>query len=812
MIIPIFIHMPKFYADVVLVPLGYLAMAIAIARSLDALSDPLMGWISDHTHTRLGRRRPYMLLGAPLCGVAFFALLNPPESLTGGRAAIWFGVTFILYFVFHTIYGFRITRSAPTHPELSRAFEPVRMARVIHDPRNDRRVSRPGNHDADPSHKRTAGIFPAGDFFARNAKRADGLLVLTVKERPDFAARESNPLVPGVRRALRNRPFAILLASYVVGSIAAGAIPATMMPFFNAYVIRPKKSRPVALNVLLGYFVFGFLSLPVWVAIARRVGKLKAYLASFFLGITGGAAMFLLGPGDEWWLLVLICWAEIGFRACCPDLFDAGRCDRLRRELVHRQTARGAVTARLVDAFEFVAIPSAAVPIADRIDGLRAQRDTIAARGLRDPHTFGSWACGLRAAVVPDRADVPDHRKDSSHDPRRHRATQARRNGARSNDEPDGAAAQDWTGRRRFRLVPGLFFGGRTAPLSAQRQRAAGARCRQDGGAGARSIALVDRIRAASREFAADRSGADDFNRSGDRGNRIRDFRVPPDASFAGAQARRRIRARRRSPLPPRRSDRISQRGHPGARRCRRSGIPRLVMVSKTKLNSLVREFRWKETDAALAENPALISVRDERGRNWLHLCCGVNLKTGKLKPADSIKTAEVLLRRGLNINHEAFTEGNPWKATPLWYAIARGENLALAEYLLKHGSTPNYCLWAASFNDDFDAIRLLVRYGANVNDAVEQTRRPSSVRSRPVTSESAEELLKLGSRRELPGLERHDRAALHAEKRQRQETFSDADRARLSRRHKEQGWRHRGGDNAQEKRSDFRKMADQLC
>ncbi|HLX04024.1 MAG TPA: MFS transporter, partial [Candidatus Binatus sp.] len=104
MIIPILINMPKFYADVVLVPLGFLAMAIAIARSLDALSDPLMGWISDHTHTRLGRRRPYMLIGAPLCGVAFFCLLNPPAVFTGGRAAIWFGVTFILYFVFHTIY------------------------------------------------------------------------------------------------------------------------------------------------------------------------------------------------------------------------------------------------------------------------------------------------------------------------------------------------------------------------------------------------------------------------------------------------------------------------------------------------------------------------------------------------------------------------------------------------------------------------------------------------------------------------------------------------------------------------------------
>ena len=167
-------------------------------------------------------------------------------------------------------------------------------------------------------------------------------------------------------------------------------------------------------------------------------------------------------------------------------------------------------------------------------------------------------------------------------------------------------------------------------------------------------------------------------------------------------------------------------------------------MVSKTKLTALVKEFRWKETDEALAENPALLSVRDERGRNWLHLCCGVNLKSGKLKAADSIKTAEVLLRCGLDINQEAFTEG-AWKATPLWFAIARGENLALAEYLLKHGSTPNYSLWAASFNDDFEAIRLLIRHGANLEDAFEdETPFLSAIKTSHFRS--AEQLLKLGA------------------------------------------------------------------
>ena len=60
--IPILIHMPKFYSDVVLVPVGWIAMAIAIARALDAITDPAIGWLSDRTESRLGRRRPWIAL------------------------------------------------------------------------------------------------------------------------------------------------------------------------------------------------------------------------------------------------------------------------------------------------------------------------------------------------------------------------------------------------------------------------------------------------------------------------------------------------------------------------------------------------------------------------------------------------------------------------------------------------------------------------------------------------------------------------------------------------------------------------------
>jgi uncharacterized protein len=168
-------------------------------------------------------------------------------------------------------------------------------------------------------------------------------------------------------------------------------------------------------------------------------------------------------------------------------------------------------------------------------------------------------------------------------------------------------------------------------------------------------------------------------------------------------------------------------------------------MISKTSLTALVKEFRSKEVDQALAERPDLLSIRDERGRNWLHLCCGVNPKRAKLRAEDSVKTAEVLLRHGLDLNQEAFTEGD-WKATPLWFAVARGENLMLAEFLLKSGANPNYCLWAAAFVENIEAMRLLIRHGANVND-------PSDVQESPFLSaikwshfKAAEELLKLGA------------------------------------------------------------------
>ena len=52
----------------------------ALPRLTDALTDPLMGYISDHTRSRWGRRKPYIFIGAILAGIFFAMLWQLPEN------------------------------------------------------------------------------------------------------------------------------------------------------------------------------------------------------------------------------------------------------------------------------------------------------------------------------------------------------------------------------------------------------------------------------------------------------------------------------------------------------------------------------------------------------------------------------------------------------------------------------------------------------------------------------------------------------------------------------------------------------------
>lgn len=77
----------------------------ALPRLMDALTDPIMGFISDNTKSKWGRRKPYILLGSVITGVSFMVMwqLNPEDSQTY-NFFYFLGVSFFFY-IGYTIFA-----------------------------------------------------------------------------------------------------------------------------------------------------------------------------------------------------------------------------------------------------------------------------------------------------------------------------------------------------------------------------------------------------------------------------------------------------------------------------------------------------------------------------------------------------------------------------------------------------------------------------------------------------------------------------------------------------------------------------------
>lgn len=77
----------------------------ALPRTTDALTDPLMGYISDNTRSRWGRRRPYIFVGAILAGVIFALLWQLPEGKSETFYFVFFLIGSFIFYLAYTVFA-----------------------------------------------------------------------------------------------------------------------------------------------------------------------------------------------------------------------------------------------------------------------------------------------------------------------------------------------------------------------------------------------------------------------------------------------------------------------------------------------------------------------------------------------------------------------------------------------------------------------------------------------------------------------------------------------------------------------------------
>lgn len=92
----------RFMTDEMGIAAGTAGFLLLVTKLYDAITDPLMGFITDHTESRWGRRRPWIFIGGVGAACSFIYLFNAPTSI-GPIIGIFIGL--IAYSTFYTMFN-----------------------------------------------------------------------------------------------------------------------------------------------------------------------------------------------------------------------------------------------------------------------------------------------------------------------------------------------------------------------------------------------------------------------------------------------------------------------------------------------------------------------------------------------------------------------------------------------------------------------------------------------------------------------------------------------------------------------------------
>lgn len=289
-----YIYLPKFYADYTGIQLTAIGVIAVGSRLWDALTDPLIGALSDRTRTPWGRRRPWMLAASAPLGIVYFLLFAPPQTdITSGtiRLAVLAFVFFLVWTMIAVPYESLGAEISLDYDERNRVFGFREGAFLVGTLIG---ASLPGVfangeiEDAVVGFKGlTAGYAVAGVVLML-------VCVTFVKER--HGARVEPPRrhhEPTPFPLRRNKPFVVLQSAYTLFTLGA-SMAATMFLFYVETVLESPWG-PAYIALYLG---LGVVCLPFWVKLAEGWEKRSVWLVALTVNTAAFGGVAFLGAGD----------------------------------------------------------------------------------------------------------------------------------------------------------------------------------------------------------------------------------------------------------------------------------------------------------------------------------------------------------------------------------------------------------------------------------------------------------------------------------------------------------------------------------
>lgn len=304
--------------------------AILIGKLWDAVTDPVVGQLSDRTKSRWGRRRPWFLFGAIPFGACFFLMFFNP-GITGQIGLfIWVALTFILLCTAYTCVNIpynsllpELTKNYNERSSLSGYKSVFAIAATL-----------VGAGLVQP----ILGFFKTSKAGFMGMGAIFGILIAVFALIPFFFVKEKNINAVDKNQtmgffkknadAFKNKPFRTILYTWVANTIGITLITSSLVYYFK-YILNDENLMTFAIIILI---VSSLIFIPLTVKMSKVIGKNITYAAGMIIFLVSLLIMFFAGHIVGIILIyILMVFAGIGMSthyvlpwSIVPDTIDYG--------------------------------------------------------------------------------------------------------------------------------------------------------------------------------------------------------------------------------------------------------------------------------------------------------------------------------------------------------------------------------------------------------------------------------------------------------------------------------------------------------
>ena len=294
--------LPGIYAKYFGLSAASIAAMLLISRACDAVSDPLIGYLSDATRSRLGRRKPWIAVGTLITALALWEVVAPPDGID---AMVHFGLWSVVFYlgwtmmeIPHTAWGSELTDRYESRNQVFFARTVFAIVGPLLFAAVPVVIQAPSTEMTPQTMRAVAVAFLVGAPVLIGVALVFAPHVATGPDAPSSSARMSDALKSIGRSILLWR----LVGVFVLGGLAAGVNGTLQFIYVDAY-LSIGDMLPYALGAMM---VSALLGLPLWLLVVQKVDKHKAWAVSLGLASVWVVLPATLTPGEESFPLLLV--------------------------------------------------------------------------------------------------------------------------------------------------------------------------------------------------------------------------------------------------------------------------------------------------------------------------------------------------------------------------------------------------------------------------------------------------------------------------------------------------------------------------